>query len=155
MSEAQQESTGGGSLFQFLFVTRSSVAAISVVLLVLIGALPNLGVIVGWGFLLLALLLCVRRGSFAEIGFRRPASWSRTVVLGFGLGAIIQLMYCVVVDPLIERITGSAVERDGKIITSRGPGTAMDFALELIEALTDRANRDQVEAGLQRPASAA
>ena len=43
------------------------------------------------------------------------------------------------------------VVRDGKVITSRGPGTAMDFALELIEVLAGKAQRDEVEAGLQRP----
>ena len=40
---------------------------------------------------------------------------------------------------------------DGKVATSRGPGTAMDFALILIELLVGRAKRDQVEAGLMRP----
>jgi len=44
-----------------------------------------------------------------------------------------------------------AVVKDGKVITSRGPGTAMDFSLELIETLLGRARRDEVEAGLQRP----
>ncbi|RLJ18929.1 DJ-1 family protein [bacterium endosymbiont of Escarpia laminata] len=39
---------------------------------------------------------------------------------------------------------------DGKVITSRGPGTAMDFALALIEALEGKAKRDEVEAGLVR-----
>lgn len=43
------------------------------------------------------------------------------------------------------------VVRDGKVITSRGPGTAMDFALELIELLLDKGRRDEVEAALQRP----
>ncbi|MGM0680471.1 MAG: DJ-1 family glyoxalase III [Pseudomonadota bacterium] len=42
---------------------------------------------------------------------------------------------------------------DGKVITSRGPGTAMDFALTLIEHLLSKAKRDEVEAGLQRPAA--
>lgn len=45
-----------------------------------------------------------------------------------------------------------AVVTDGKVVTSRGPGTAMDFALELIELLAGRAKRDEVEAPLQRPA---
>lgn len=44
-----------------------------------------------------------------------------------------------------------AVVQDGKIITSRGPGTAMDFALTLIENLVGKDKRAQVEAGLQRP----
>ena len=43
------------------------------------------------------------------------------------------------------------VVQDGTIVTSRGPGTAMDFALYLIELLTNRTTRDQVEAALQRP----
>lgn len=46
--------------------------------------------------------------------------------------------------------TGGAVERDGKVITSRGPGTAMDFALALIEALKGSETRSEVEARLVR-----
>jgi len=48
------------------------------------------------------------------------------------------------------RLETKAVVRDGAVLTSRGPGTAMDFALTLIETLADRATRDQVEAGLMR-----
>jgi len=47
--------------------------------------------------------------------------------------------------------TGSALEEDGRIITSRGPGTAMDFALHLIALLCGAATRERVEAGLLRP----
>ena len=43
-----------------------------------------------------------------------------------------------------------AVVEDGTVITSRGPGTAMDFALTLAERLAGRAKREQVEAGLAR-----
>ena len=45
-----------------------------------------------------------------------------------------------------------AVVQDGKLITSRGPGTAMDFALTLIENLVGKERRDEVESALQRPA---
>ncbi len=44
-------------------------------------------------------------------------------------------------DPVVE---------DGMIITSRGPGTAMDFALHLIERLVGKEKRDVVEAALMR-----
>jgi 4-methyl-5(b-hydroxyethyl)-thiazole monophosphate biosynthesis len=44
----------------------------------------------------------------------------------------------------------AAVVEDGKLITSRGPGTAMDFALTLVERLAGKAKRKQVEAGLVR-----
>ncbi len=47
-------------------------------------------------------------------------------------------------------LQNQAVVRDGKIITSRGPGTAMDFALELVEVLAGRDKRQEVEAGLVR-----
>ena len=46
--------------------------------------------------------------------------------------------------------TGGRVECDGKIVTSRGPGTAMDFALTLIGLLTDEKTRKTVEHGLVR-----
>lgn len=45
-----------------------------------------------------------------------------------------------------------AVVTDGNVVTSRGPGTAMDFALELIELLAGAETRNQVEAALERPA---
>ena len=47
-------------------------------------------------------------------------------------------------------ISTSAVEIDGKIVTSRGPGTAMDFALTLIELLAGKEKRDEVNRQLVR-----
>ena len=48
------------------------------------------------------------------------------------------------------KLRKDAVVQDGKVITSRGPGTAMDFALTLIENLAGKDVRDNVEASLQR-----
>jgi len=48
-------------------------------------------------------------------------------------------------------IVDDPVVIDGNVITSRGPGTAMDFALQLIELLSGRDKRNSVEAALQRP----
>jgi len=40
---------------------------------------------------------------------------------------------------------------DDRVVTSRGPGTAMDFALTLIECLQGAARRAEVEGPLMRP----
>lgn len=49
------------------------------------------------------------------------------------------------------RLSQEPVVTDGKVITSRGPGTAMDFALQLIETLGGKSLREEVETPLQRP----
>jgi 4-methyl-5(b-hydroxyethyl)-thiazole monophosphate biosynthesis len=46
--------------------------------------------------------------------------------------------------------SGKAIVIDGNIITSRGPGTAMDFALQLVQVLVGEEVRNKVETGLQR-----
>ena len=45
-------------------------------------------------------------------------------------------------------VTGGRVERDGHIITGRGPGTASDFALELVEVLEGKEKAEDVRDGL-------
>ncbi len=50
-----------------------------------------------------------------------------------------------------DNLSQAAIVVDGKITTSRGPGTAMDFSLALIEQLTSKQKRDEVERPLLRP----
>jgi len=46
------------------------------------------------------------------------------------------------------QISGQNVVIDGKVVTSRGPATAMEFALSLIEVLIDKSKREEVANGL-------
>ena len=52
--------------------------------------------------------------------------------------------------PGAHHYTNEAVVIDGHIVTSRGPGTAMEFALVLVELLCGPEQRRQVEMPLQR-----
>lgn len=47
------------------------------------------------------------------------------------------------------RLSEQPVVQDGTVITSQGPGTAMDFALALVEILEGAETRQQVEIGLR------
>ncbi len=49
------------------------------------------------------------------------------------------------------QLLSDAVVSDGRVVTSRGPGTAMDFALTLIEKLLGPEQRRAVEEPLMRP----
>jgi 4-methyl-5(b-hydroxyethyl)-thiazole monophosphate biosynthesis len=58
-----------------------------------------------------------------------------------------------VIDGLMtenSQLLADAVVTDGKVVTSRGPGTAMDFALTLIERLLGADKREEVETPLMR-----
>jgi membrane protease YdiL (CAAX protease family) len=100
----------GSSIFDLLFSKPATIGVISAVLLIAIAALPNLGVIIGWAFVVAAMLICIRSGSLGELGFRRPVSWPRTIAWGVAIGIATQVLFSIVIDPLLERMTGKAID---------------------------------------------
>lgn len=42
----------------------------------------------------------------------------------------------------------SSVVVDGKLVTSRGPGTAFDFGLKLVELLVDKKTSDEIASAM-------
>ncbi|TGK17529.1 DJ-1/PfpI family protein [Leptospira fluminis] len=45
--------------------------------------------------------------------------------------------------------TGSRLEESGDVLTSIGPGSAFEFALRIVELLSGREKKNEVESGLQ------
>lgn len=53
------------------------------------------------------------------------------------------------VDLIGAEATGAYVEADGKIITAKGAGVAIDFALKIVEMLKDKETADKINASIQ------
>lgn len=45
-------------------------------------------------------------------------------------------------------VEDQSVVVDGKLVTSRGPGTAFEFGLKLVELLVDKKTSDEIKAGM-------
>ena len=52
-------------------------------------------------------------------------------------------------DVASANMTGERVVRDGQIITGNGPGSAIEFALEILRALDKAETADALKAGMQ------
>ena len=57
-------------------------------------------------------------------------------------------------DAVKSTVVGDAVVVDHGVITSRGPGTALDFALALVEELVGPSVRESIESRLERTRAA-
>jgi membrane protease YdiL (CAAX protease family) len=97
-------------LFDVAFVNRATAGTIAAVLLTAASMLPGVGVVLGFLFVVVVVALCYPDGSLAKIGFRKPESWIRTIALGAVIGVVAQLIFTVVIDPLLGRLTGEAVD---------------------------------------------
>jgi 4-methyl-5(b-hydroxyethyl)-thiazole monophosphate biosynthesis len=60
----------------------------------------------------------------------------------------------VLADAAASTVVGDAVVVDRGVITSRGPGTALDFALTLVAELLGPGTRRRIESGLEREPAA-
>ena len=52
-------------------------------------------------------------------------------------------------DLIGAEVTGGFVEADGKIITAKGAGVAIDFALKIVEKLKNKEAADKINASIQ------
>jgi CAAX protease family protein len=72
--------------------------------------LPGSGVIGAFVIAIAVSLISRRRGSFRDMGFRRPASWPQLLgtTLLYGLG--IQMVFMMIVEPGLSHATGQPVD---------------------------------------------
>ena len=85
-----------------------SVALVALVSALLVGTglrrQPGLGVL---GAVVVAGLALWSRGDgLGALGFAAPSSWGKTVGLALGLGVALQALSALLVDPLVEKLTG-------------------------------------------------
>ncbi len=55
----------------------------------------------------------LRNGGFSALGFKRPASWMRVILIALGAAALRIVLSAIVIDPLTERIWPPAVAPAG------------------------------------------
>jgi membrane protease YdiL (CAAX protease family) len=71
---------------------------------------PGVGVIGAFLVALVAAVVGRKVGSFRDMGLRSPDSWPKLLGTTFLYGVVIQFASTVLIEPLLERITGSAVD---------------------------------------------
>ncbi len=87
----------------------------SLVVLVLLAlglpiAYPELGVLGSFAIAIIVGLIARKQGSFRDLGFRRPASWPKLLVTTLMYGFAIQMIFTIVIEPGLSRLTGDPVD---------------------------------------------
>lgn len=96
--------------------------------LAVIVLLPGIGTFIGIVIVAIFLWLKRKEGASSQIGFRRPGSWTRTIILGLVLGSIIEVSFQIAVNPFLERITNTPLDL-GPFEDMRGNPTSLAFYL--------------------------
>ena len=71
---------------------------------------PGAGVIGAFLIVLVAAVLGRKAGSFREMGMRSPDSWPKLLGTTLLYGVVIQFAFAILIEPILEKITGSAVD---------------------------------------------
>jgi len=88
-------------------------ASLVVLILLALGlpiGLPELGVIGSFVIAIAVAVIARKHGSFGDMGFRRPESWSKLLGTTLIYGFVIQLVFTGVIEPGLSRLTGDPVD---------------------------------------------
>lgn len=89
---------------------KSSLTVLVLLALGLTVALPELGVIGAFVIAIVVSLITRKHGSYRDMGFRSPDSWSELLGRTLVYGIVIQLAFTVIIEPGIAHMTGKPVD---------------------------------------------
>jgi membrane protease YdiL (CAAX protease family) len=87
--------------------------ALTVIVLLVLGltaGFPQEGVIGAFLIAIIVPLVTRKQGSYRDMGFRSPESWSKLLGRTLAYGIVIQIAFVVLVEPLLSKLTGETVD---------------------------------------------
>ncbi len=97
-------------LYSRLWHGRLSLTVLVLLALGLTVGIPAAGVIGAFIIAIAISLIARKHGSFRDMGFRSPESWPKLLGTTLGYGLIIQMVFTIIIEPGLERLTGDAVD---------------------------------------------
>lgn len=88
-------------------------ASLTVLILLALGltiGFPGSGVIGAFVIAVAAAVIARKRGSLRDMGFRRPASWTKLLGTTLLYGLVIQVVFMTILEPGLSRATGQPVD---------------------------------------------
>jgi len=73
-------------------------------------AYPDMGVLGSFVVAIVVVLIARKHGSFRDMGFRQPDSWPKLLGTTLMYGFVIQLIFTVLIEPGLSRMTGDSVD---------------------------------------------
>lgn len=89
---------------------KASLIALILLALGLPIVFPELGVIGSFVIAIAVAVIARKHGSFGDMGFRRPESWSKLLGTTLIYGFVIQLVFAVLIEPALSRLTGEPAD---------------------------------------------
>ena len=89
---------------------RTQITALVGITLGITLALPENGALGAFAIAIAAVVIGRKQGSVTDVGFKRPDSWLRVLGTTLAFGFVYQLLSLVIIEPLLARVTGAAVD---------------------------------------------
>ncbi len=97
-------------LYSRLWHGRLSLTVLVLLALGLTVGIPAAGVIGAFVIAIAISVIARKHGSFRDMGFRSPESWPKLLGTTLVYGLIIQMVFTIIIEPGLERLTGDAVD---------------------------------------------